>query len=180
MLWRVRRLQLDGHIAQQLAIQSVADLPRGYIRSLAAGHRRCVHAKNHRDGRLVDGNRRHRLGGLDAGDGLTNGDVFDAGEADDVPGRRLLDVDPFQSFEGKELGDLCLLDGTIELAHGDLIADSHFAIEHAPHGNATEVVAGIEIRDEHLQPTSWISLGRRHVIDDRFEERSQILTAIAG
>ena len=43
---------------------------------------------------------------LDVGNRLADGDVLDAGEADDVAGGRLLDVDALQAVEGVELGDL--------------------------------------------------------------------------
>ena len=47
---------------------------------------------------------------LHVGDRLADGDVLDAGEADDVAGRGFLDVDALQAVEGVELGDLGVLD----------------------------------------------------------------------
>ena len=46
---------------------------------------------------------------LGIGDGLADVDVLDAGQADDVAGRRLVDLDPLQPVEGEELGDLGVL-----------------------------------------------------------------------
>ena len=49
----------------------------------------------------------HRVLGI--GDRLADGDVLDAGEADDVAGGGLLDLDALQAVEGEQLGDLRLL-----------------------------------------------------------------------
>ena len=56
---------------------------------------------------------------LDIGNGLADRDVLDAGEADDVAGGCLVDVDPLEPFEGEELGDLRLLKRAVELADRD-------------------------------------------------------------
>ena len=39
------------------------------------------------------------------GDGFADGDVLDAGEADDVAGERFLDLDALQALEREQLGD---------------------------------------------------------------------------
>ena len=49
------------------------------------------------------------------GDGLADGDVFDAGEADDVAGGGFFDLDALQALEGEQLGDPRLLRLAIEL-----------------------------------------------------------------
>ena len=88
LLRRVGRLDLDRHVAEQLAIEPVLDLPRGHELPFAPRHRRGVDAEDHRHGRLVDRRRRHRQAMLDVGDGFADGDVLDAGQTDDVAGQR--------------------------------------------------------------------------------------------
>ena len=53
---------------------------------------------------------------LDVGDRLADRDVLDAGQADDVAGGRLLDLDALQAVERVQLGDLRLLHRAVELA----------------------------------------------------------------
>ena len=109
LLRRVGRLDPDRDVAEQLAVEAILDLPRRDVLAVAARHRRRVDAEDHRHRRLVDRDHRHRDAVLDVGDRLADGDVLDAGEADDVAGGGLGDLDALQAFEREELGDLRLL-----------------------------------------------------------------------
>ena len=107
---------------------------------------------------------RHRDAVLDVGDGFADRDVFDAGQADDVAGGRLGDLDPLQAFEGEQLRDLRLLHpchractprpGSPTLTR---------AVEDAADRDAAEVVARVEVGDEHLQRRVGVAARRRHV-----------------
>ena len=79
----------DRDVADQLLVEAIAQVARGDVLAFAAGERRGVDAEDHRDGRLVDRDRRNRHRVQRIGDRLADGDVLDAGEADDVAGRRL-------------------------------------------------------------------------------------------
>ena len=74
------------------------------------------------------------------------------GEADDVAGGGLLDLDPLQAVEGEQLGDLRVA-GTCRRAcrrsTGSPILTR--AVEDAADGDAPEVVARVEVGDQHLQ-----------------------------
>ncbi len=94
---RLRHAQRDVRI--QFAPQPVAQLARREILAVLAGERRRVDAEEHRDGRLVDGDGVDRLGHFGVGKRVADVDPFDSGDADDVAGRRLLDLDPFQPGE---------------------------------------------------------------------------------
>jgi hypothetical protein len=88
LLWRVGRLDANGHVADQLAVQPILELTGGDVLTLTAGHRRGVDAEDHRHGRLVD---RHGRDGdllLDVGNRLADGDVLNPRQADDVAGGR--------------------------------------------------------------------------------------------
>ena len=115
---------------------------------------------------------------LDVRDGFANRDVFDAGEADDIPGGRLGDVDTAKALEGKQLRDSCLLDAAIELADRDRIADLDPAVEDAPDRNTPQVVARIEVGHEHLERSLAVPARWRHTVHDGIEQRAQILTAV--
>ena len=49
------------------------------------------------------------------------------------------------------------------------------AVEDAADGDAAEVVAGVEVGDQHLQRRVDVAARRRHVLDDRVEQRPQVL-----
>ena len=114
---------LQRDVAEQLALQALAQVPRGDELPVASGHRRRVDAEHHRHRRLVDGNRRDGEPVFRVGDGLADGDVLDAGEADDVAGGGLGDLDALEALEGIELRDARLQRRAVQLEHDDRIAD---------------------------------------------------------
>ncbi len=116
----------------------------------------------------------HRHLPLDFGDGLADGDVGNARETDDVAGRRVVDVDALQPVERIQLRDLRFARLGRRRADGDLVADLHPAVEDAADGDAAQVVARIEVRDQELQRRVERSHRRRHVLDDRVEQRPKI------
>ena len=174
LLRRIGRLEPDRDVAEQLAIEAVADLAGGHVLAIATGHRRRVDAEDHRHGRLVDGDRRDGDAVLDVGNRLADGDVLDAGQADDVAGRGLLDVDALQAVERVQLGDLRLLDGGVQLAHRDLIADLHAPVEDAADRDPSDVIARIEVGDQQLERRVRVAARRRDVIDDGVEQGPQV------
>ena len=97
------------------------------------------------------------------------------------PAGGLLDVDALQAVEGEELGDLGLA-GHVpsSLQTDDRVADLHAAVEDAADGDAAEVVARVEVGDEHLQRRVGVAARRRHVLDDRVEQRPQILAGLVA
>ncbi len=60
------------------------------------------------------------------------------------------DICSLEAGERKQLGNFGFLQRAIELGDGDLFAGEHLAVEDAGNGEASEVVAVIEIRDENL------------------------------
>ena len=113
-------------------------------------------------------------GVLAVGNRLADGDVLDAGQADDVAGRRLVDVDALQPVEREQLRDPRRLHAAVELADRHLVADAHAAVEHPADGDAPQVVARIEVRHQHLQAALGVAARRRHVLHDRVEQRAQV------
>ena len=85
------------------------------------------------------------------GDGLADGDAFDARDGDDVAQFGFGDVGTLETGEGKQLGDLCFLQRPIELGDRDFFTGEHLAVKDAGDGEAAEIVAVIEVGDENLQ-----------------------------
>ena len=139
------------------------------------GHRRRVDAEDHRHRRLVDGRRRNRQAVLGIRDRLADGDVVDAGHADDVARAGALDVDALEAFEREQLRDLGVLVHAVELEHRDLIADADGPVEDAADGDAAQVVARVEVGDQQLQRRRHVAARRRHMRDDGVEQRPQVL-----
>ena len=111
---------------------------------------------------------------LGVGDGLADGDVRDAGQADDVAGSGLVDVDALQAVESKQLRHARRLQPAVELADRHGVAEADPAVEHAADGNAPEVVARVQVGHEDLERGLRIADRRRNRVDDRLEERAQV------
>ena len=149
------------NVGQQLFFQALAQIARGDVGAVLARERRGVHREQHGDGRLVDGDVRQRRRILGVGNGLADGDAFDARDGDDVAEFGFGDVGALQSGERKQFGDLGFLQCAVELGDGNVFAGVHRSVEHARDGEASEIVAVIEIRDQNLQRARCIALGER-------------------
>ena len=82
----------------------------------------------------------------------------DAGDRDDVAQLGGDDVGALQSGEGEQLGDLDLLQRAVALGDGDVFAGAQRAVEDARDRQAAEIVAVIEVGDQHLQRPVGIAL----------------------
>ena len=56
----------------------------------------------------------------------------------------------------------------------DFIAQAQRAVEDAADGQASQVIAVIEIRHQQLQDAVGIAGGRRDLLEDGFEQRAEV------
>src|SRR6185312_54586 len=98
-------LDAQGDVALQLALQPLAQLAAGDILPLAAGVGRGVDLKVHRQGRLVDADRRQARGRERVAHRQADVHILDAGDRHDVPGKGLLHRGSLQAVEGEHLAD---------------------------------------------------------------------------
>ena len=84
----------------------------------------------------------------------------------------------FRPSKAKSLVTFVSCTRPIELADGDRVADLDAAVEDAADRDAAEVVARVEVGDQHLQRRVGVAPRRRHVLDDRVEERPQVLAGL--
>ena len=132
--------------------EPIAQVARRDVLAVAAGHRRRVDAEDHRHGRLVDRDRRNGARGA-PGSAIVSPIVMSSMPARQTmsPAAASLDLDALQAVEREQLGDLRLLDAAVELEHRHRVVQLDRAVEDAADGDAAEVVARVEIGDEHLQ-----------------------------
>ena len=91
-LGRCRREDLDADVAEDLALETRADLARGEELPVAPGHRRGVDAERHAERRLVDREPRQRTRVGRVGDRVSDRDLGQAGDRDDVARAGLVDL----------------------------------------------------------------------------------------
>ena len=171
-------LHPDGNVGQQFLVQPVAQIARGYIGALPAGEWRRVDGERHGDGGLVDLHQRQRPRILGAGYRLADGDAFHAGNSQQVarPADRL--VHPLQSFERVQLGDARRVLGSVQLADRHRVAEIQRALKDAPDRQPSQIVAVIQVRHQHLQHAVRIARRRRDMLQDRVEQRLQIVRIV--
>ena len=124
-----------------------------------------------------DGERRRRLHG---GDGLPDADALEPGQGHDLAAVRPLHRRALQPLEGEELGDLRGLQGAVRFRHRHLVAQGDVAGEDAPDGQAPQVVAVVQVRDQELEGAVLRGARGRDVADQRLEQRAQVLVLAVG
>src|SRR5580692_7892358 len=164
-------------VGEQLLGQPLFQVTGSDVGAFSSGEGRIVDGKQDGDGGLVDGDVRKRRRILDVGNGLADGDSFDAGDGDDVAQLRFRDVGALQAGEGKQFRDFRLVKSTIQPGDGDLFAGMHGAVEDAGDGEATQIVAVIKVRNQNLQWTCGVAFGERDRLYNGVEERTQIFSA---
>src|ERR1035441_4753318 len=167
-------LDADGNVGQQFLVEPLAQVARRHPLALAAGERRGVDGERHGDGGLVDLDGRQRIGSFRAGDGLSDRNAFDAGDGQDIA----LPADGFihalQPLERIELGDLGVVHAAVALGDGHVVAVLERAVDYAADTEAAQIVAVIQVGDEHLQHAVRVAHGWRDVLHDGVEEGPQI------
>ena len=123
---------------------------------------------------------RQRAHVVGVGDGLADRDVGEAGDGDDVAGGGALGRVAIERAGLQQLGDARAADGAVGAHPRDRLALLQRAVEDAQQREATEERAGVEVGDPRLQ-RRLVVVGRRgDVLEDRFEERLEIVVVGKG
>ena len=113
----------QGYVLEQLTEQTLTQVTGGDKLAFLAGERRVVDHKGHLNGRLGNLNERQSLNVLRVAQGLTDGNAFDAGEANDLACLCLLDRLTAQLLDGVQGNQLRVvrLGVAVVVADGDLL-----------------------------------------------------------
>src|ERR1017187_2461408 len=167
-------LDADGNVGQQFLVESLAQGARRHPLALAPGKGRGVDGERHGDGGLVDLDGRQRLRIFRAGDGLPDGDAFHAGDGQNVALPPDGFIDALEPLERIQLGDLGGVHCAVALGDGHVVAVLEGAVDHAADAQAAEIIAVIQVGNQHLQDAIRVAHGRRNVLHDGVEQRPQI------
>ena len=173
---RFRRLPYpQRHVVRCLPEQAFLDLSPGEVLPFAARKRARVHPECHRQGRLIDGERRHRFRRVDLADGLRHADVVHPGDADDVagPGRR--QFHPLETAAGQHRQHPALAHLPVGAHHRDRRLGEQLAPPDAANPDDAHVTRVVEGADLHLERPAEVGFRRRNMRDDQVEERRHVL-----
>ena len=130
----------------------------------------------HRDGRLVDRDERQRARVLGVGERVTDHDVGDAGDGDDVARPRLFGGLALQRLGHHQLSDLDPVDGAVVLAPRDLLALLDDAGVDAAQRDPAEVGAGVQVGHVRLERGVRVVRGGGDRLPDHLEQRLEVFT----
>ena len=163
------------HVADQLAVESPLEEAGGHLVAVETGHRRGVDADRHGEARLVDGDDRQRSGVVGIGERLSDRDVLQTGDRDDLTRTRRGSLDALVVLGHVEHRHLGPLDGAVGSTPRDGLALADRAVDDPAHGQTPHELAGVEVRHPRLQRRCGVMGRRRQVVDEQLEQRGQVL-----
>ena len=141
------RDSLDGHVTDELAVQTVLDHAGGelVVLALGAGQRGVVGAEGHGDGRIVHMDERQRLRVVGVDDGLADHDVVNAGNGHDVAGACGFDRDTLEALGAQQFGDAEVLEGAVHTGQAVGLAFLKGAVVDTDQTESAEEVGGVDV-----------------------------------
>ena len=97
-----------------------------------------------------------------AGKGFANRDSLDTGNGHNVAQFSYVNINTLQPAEGEQLGDLHLLERSIQFGNAKFFSVAQRSIEDAGNRHAAQIVAVIQICDQDLQRVGGLSGGLRN------------------
>ncbi len=167
-------VDLQRDVVAGLLEQSRANLATGQELAVVAGERRIVDLEGHVDGRLVDRQRRQPFDFRRIAQRLGNADVGDTGNADDVAGLGRFHFIAVQALEAQHLHHLAAALLALAVDDGDRLARLDPAAVDPADADQADVAGVVEAGDLHLERARRIHIRRRHVLDQRLEQRVEV------
>ena len=170
----VGRFHPDRDVADQLLLQPRLHQPSGQVLARPARQRGGVDADSHGDRRLVDVDQRQRFRVVRIGEGLSDGDLRDARDGDDVAGTGGLCRDAFQGLGDQQFGEFHVLDAAVMAAPRHLLAAFQLTRHHSAQRQPAQVGGGIQVRHVRLEGSALLVGGGGYVFQDRLEQWFQV------
>ena len=166
------------HVMHQLFVQAVKDLTRGNVLTFFTAERRGVNAEEHRDGRLINRQRRQRFNILRIADGVRDVQFAQAGDRDDIASFCNVALDTLKAQMGQNLTDFTVTGFAFAINDSDLLVRLHFTALDAADADDANVVVVVQLGDLHLQRAIKVNVRRRYAIDDGLIQRSHVFSHI--
>jgi hypothetical protein len=164
-----------GHVALELAHQPVAQLPARQRCAVLAGEGRIVDTEHHVERRLVHRQRRQGDGLLRVGDGVADVHLVQPNHGADVAGGQLRHLAAAEAVELQHLHHRVVDALAVALEQGHALALADLAGHDAADADAADVLAVVDVADQHLERGVGVALGAGDVLEDLVGERPQVL-----
>ena len=172
------------NVTNEFAIKSVLHLACGDLCSLdAAGHGRGVNSNSHGDRGIINGDQRQGTRVIEVDQRLTDGDVFNTCDCNDIAGFGTFGRDSLKTFGTEQLGDANGLNASIvaSKSHGFTLAQG--SVVDTQQGESSQEWRGVQVRHVSLKGCAIFVLGTRNAVKNRLEEGLEVLggdIAVAG
>src|SRR5207249_10303047 len=125
-------------------------MTRGNKFSFAPGKRRIVDQNVHANRRRIDIYELKRRTFFAISKSFANVNFLETSKANDVAAGRVLYFDLLQSRIGKKRGDCSPFPAAVAVDADDRVADRDAAADDTPERNASQIIAVIQVRHQHL------------------------------
>ena len=173
----IRLLDVHGDIRLDLLEQAITQMARRDKLPLTACERTRIDTEGHGERRFINIDRRQCLRILRVRHRIADAHIAEPRQSDDLTHPRFVDFDALEPLIHIDLADLCLR-LMIAADHNNILIGAHRTTNHAPNGNATNIVIRFERRHHHLQRPLCIALRRRNLLHDGLHQRLEIIVRI--
>ena len=170
------RQHLDGHVADELAVETILDHASGKLVVFAFGacKRGIVDAESHGDGRVINVNQRQRTRIRRVDDGLADHDVVHTCDCDDVARTCGIDRSTLKALRTQQFGNTEVFNGTVHTGQSVGLTLFKGAIVDAHQAESSKEVGGIDVGDVCLKRRALLIFRSRNVLDDGLKQRFEI------
>ena len=163
-----------GHVGQQFPLETIPQLPAGHELAFFACKRGIVDHEGHLQGWFINLDQGQGLRIIGAGNGFTNVDLIKTGNCHQITGPGLLDLDPLQALETKQLADPAALNAAVIAKQGDWLPRTNLAVVDTANHDATQKIAVVQGGDLKLEGLFRIANGGWDVAKNGLKERLHV------
>ena len=150
-------------------------MPRGHKFSIPTRKRRIVYQDPHPDCRRIDIDKLQRRADLLVGQRFANVNFLEASETNDFARARVFSLNLLKSLVSEECRDRRAFATTVSMNANDRIADADAPTYYPAQRDTAEVIAIMEIRNQHLKERLERNGRWRHMLHDCLKEWRHVL-----
>ena len=140
-----------------------------------AGHGRSVNSDRHGDCGIVNGDQRQGTRVIEIDQRLTDGDVFDTCDCNDIAGFGTFGRDSFEAFGPEQFGDANGLNASIVASKSHGFALAQGSVVDTQQRESSQEWRGVQVRHMSLKGCVFFVLGTGDAVKNRFEEGLEVL-----
>ena len=169
-------IDTERNVLQKLSVKSVTELTGGDELAFLAGQGAIIDHKGHFHGRLGNSHEFQRFRLCGAGEGVSDGNISGAREANDVSHLCVLHGLANQALDGVKRHHLGLFhrSGIMIVANRNLLTHTNGASLDAADTDSSHVIVIVDGGNKDLKITRFVSFGGGHIAQDLVKQRLEV------